>query len=148
MENLWGVLLGAVIAAVAGLVGLVISKKNEHEQWTRNQKLEVYANVIKAFDELHYTRSQDADKLLERALKINDAVARVILLAPRGVFAKCAKAQEAAFAKHSDSDNKSKDLASSRALAELKTALRTDLHSEGSIAEAGWLKFASRNLRP
>lgn len=47
MENLLGVLLGAGIAAVAGLFGLLISKQTEHKQWLRNQRLDVYTSLIR-----------------------------------------------------------------------------------------------------
>lgn len=47
MDNLWAVLLGAVITAVAGLVGLLISKQTEHKQWLRNQRLDVYTSLIR-----------------------------------------------------------------------------------------------------
>ncbi|MDQ0144966.1 hypothetical protein [Pseudarthrobacter niigatensis] len=42
-----GVLIGAVLTAVAGLIGLLISKKTEHQQWLRNQRLEVYSSLLR-----------------------------------------------------------------------------------------------------
>lgn len=147
MENLLGVLVGALIAAIAGLLGLGISRKNEHDQWTRNQKLEVYSALIKAFDELNHTTLDERGKLKERAFAINEAVARLILLAPRKVFLKVVSAQEAVFAKQVEQEagNAEQENASVK-LAELKAALIKDLHTPDSSLDAVWLKFASRNL--
>lgn len=51
MENLIGVALGAVVAALAGLGGLIISKNNEHDQWRRNERVKVYSDFLAAINE-------------------------------------------------------------------------------------------------
>ncbi|MFS0717126.1 hypothetical protein ABC337_13825 [Arthrobacter sp. 1P04PC] len=65
MDNLVGVLVGAVVTAVAGFIGLMISKQTEHKQWLRNRRLEVYTSLIRqvhassnALDHYHATGEQ------------------------------------------------------------------------------------------
>ena len=54
MENLLAVFIGAVIAALSGLVGLRLSRQTEYDQWLRNEKLETYTELISAFNTLLY----------------------------------------------------------------------------------------------
>jgi hypothetical protein len=44
--ELWGILIGGLIAAVAGVIGHTLSRNTEHGQWRRDKKLEAYVRFL------------------------------------------------------------------------------------------------------
>lgn len=54
MENLLGVVVGGILAAVAGFIGHRLSKLTEQEQWLRDRKLETYVGLIDALHRIHH----------------------------------------------------------------------------------------------
>jgi hypothetical protein len=48
--ELWGVLVGGLIAAVAGLIGLTYNRKTEHRQWLRGQRQEKYTEFLSIYE--------------------------------------------------------------------------------------------------
>lgn len=87
--NLLGVLLGAVIAAVAGFIGLMLNKKTEHQQWLRNQKVEVYTALLRQAHassnslDNYKMRGEQTAKSLEGITDTTNA--RLLIIAPHSV---------------------------------------------------------------
>lgn len=51
--ELWGILLGGVIAGVAGLIGHILTRNTEHRQWLRGQRQEKYLEFISIYHARH-----------------------------------------------------------------------------------------------
>lgn len=142
MENLWGVLLGALIAAVAGLVGLGISRKNEHDQWRRNQKLVIYGNLLAALQTMLHEASEMHDGGVrptsvtegsKSAREVDTQMSRFRLIAPDSLRGAAEHARTKVFQliSHIETDNfDAAGNAAAVALAEFHEAATNDLHSK------------------
>jgi hypothetical protein len=100
MDNLLGVLLGAGVAALAGLIGLMISKSTEHAQWLRNEKRKEYI----AADLLLADFLDSIGRLIDGKPKLNvhsdqprnaDFAHPINMLAPSSVKTKVVATQDA-----------------------------------------------------
>ncbi|MUK02970.1 hypothetical protein GM708_14195 [Vibrio cholerae] len=70
--ELWGILIGGLTAAVAGLIGHHLSRNTEHRQWNRDKKLDAYRVFIEEcgrYERVVPDRSYSYDERRAVALK-------------------------------------------------------------------------------
>lgn len=105
--GLLGVIVGALIAAVAGLIGLRLSRRTEQEQWLRNQKLVAYSQVHEALNKFFYegtyasvagTTRRTQDELWSMVQDLHSCLTGLFLVAPLPVYEGAIEAQRALLA--------------------------------------------------
>lgn len=153
MENLWGVLFGALLTAVFGLIGLLISKRNEHQQWLRNQKVEVYTSLLRqahasstSLDHYKVT-GQQSESSIEGIIDTTNA--RLLIIAPYSVRQE-ATAYLSTLATAGQAENIADDdlfrqwqASRSRSYSALETAIRKDLGTHENLRKSLKMYFLS-----
>lgn len=165
VDEFTGVVLGALIAAVAGLIGLRLSRRTEQEQWIRNQKILVYSDVARSLDAFILDgsfadagrRNHDPKDLSEMTSSLHDGLSRLTLIAPFSVITPASDAQAAAM-KYSglnrakvtrgelDEAHRAATLAKSTFIAHARIDLGAHDHEFAELRQERWFRFASRNL--
>lgn len=165
-DNILGVIVGALIAAVAGLIGLRLSKRTEQEQWIRNQKILVYTDLARSLDsyilggniaDATGIERVDIKELSDQSTRLHDGLSRLTLIAPFSVIRPASDAQ-AAILKYSglnrakstkdelDAAHKAATLAKSAFIAHARIDLGAHDQEIAQLRQERWVKFTSRNL--
>lgn len=156
MDNLWGVVVGAVLTGLVGFVSLSLNHQREQERWLKNAKLQAYTKTHREYEGLALVLAdaapptQKAVDRLESWLEESRS-SDVMLLAPRVIRDATRTLMRAAEAHLQVLTDEDKSKAAHRdfmkALEELTALMREDLESVDDIATAK-RKTVGRMSRP
>lgn len=153
MENLIAGVAGALLTALAGLIGLLWSKRTEQSQWLRNQKIEVYTTLLRqahaSSNSLDYYKAtgKQAPHNLEGVVDLTNA--RLMIIAPYMVRQEAqlyrSTLETAGQAQYIENDElfQKWQVSRSRSYNSLETAIRKDLGTHEKVRKSLKMRFWS-----